>query len=188
MGLRTIADHILDVAQNGVEAEAENLKVEVSEDTENGRLVFSVEDDGKGMDEETLQRALDPFYSSKTVRRKRVGLGLPFLRQAAEATGGRFQIESEPRKGTRVRAEFFVRHIDCQPLGDLVGSFVVLLATPGVRVMIRRLKGDEGYEIDNGKLDALLGKEWRSDPVKLKLLYNMINELESALPTSKPSP
>lgn len=181
MGLRTIADHILDVAQNGIEAGARNLKVEVREDTEDGRFVFMVEDDGRGMDEETLKRALDPFYSSKTVRRKKIGLGLPFLKQAVEATGGRFEVVSQPGMGTQVTAEFRTSHVDCQPVGDLVGSFVSILATPDVRVTIKRMKGEEGYEIDSDKVETLLGEKWSNDPVRLKLLYNMIEELESFL-------
>ena len=54
-------------------------------------LVIEVEDDGRGMDEETLKNAANPFYTTRN--NKRYGLGLSLLSQACEDAGGSLKIE-----------------------------------------------------------------------------------------------
>ena len=92
---------------------------------------MSVIDDGCGMDEATVARVIDPFFTSRTTRK--VGLGLPFLKQAAESCNGNMQITSTPGKGTQVKVEFQYSHIDRMPLGDLAGTFLsLLIASPEI--------------------------------------------------------
>lgn len=69
------------------------------------------------MTPEQIRQVTDPFYTSRTTRK--VGLGVPFFKFAAESTGGSFSIESEPGKGTMVTAVFTLNHIDRMPLGDM---------------------------------------------------------------------
>lgn len=64
-------------------------------------LVLTVEDNGCGMDDETLRHAFDPFYSSKPAI-SNWGLGLPYCKQVVEAFGGAIALESTPGLGTRV--------------------------------------------------------------------------------------
>jgi signal transduction histidine kinase len=80
-------------------------------------LTLTIEDDGEGMDDQTKKHALNPFFTTK--KGKKVGLGLAFLSQSAEETGGEMSIESEPGKGTKVIATFSLGHIDRKPFGDL---------------------------------------------------------------------
>jgi hypothetical protein len=84
-----------------------------------------VSDDGKGMDAKTAERCLDPFVTSRTTRK--VGLGLPLFKEAAEACNGFLRIQSAPGKGTRVEAEFQRSHIDRMPLGDLASTLLTLI-------------------------------------------------------------
>jgi PAS domain S-box-containing protein len=63
------------------------------------RLV--VIDQGEGMDEQTLARATEPFYTTKGVG-KGTGLGLPMVHGLAEQSGGRLALHSQPGQGTRV--------------------------------------------------------------------------------------
>ena len=121
-----LALHILDIAENSVRAGAKTVFIDITEDRMKDRLSIEIRDDGAGMDEATLKKAMDPFYTSKKVRR--VGLGLPMLAEAAERTGGSFAIESREGMGTRVAVEFQLSHIDRQPLGDLTGAFMALIA------------------------------------------------------------
>ena len=118
--------HILDVAENSTRAGANNVYITLEEDTGRDILSLEIRDDGAGMKEEMLNKVIDPFFTTKTVRT--VGLGLPMLAQAAERTGGKFSLESKEGEGSRVRAEFRLSHIDRQPLGDMASTLVTLIA------------------------------------------------------------
>jgi len=68
-----------------------------------GRYVcLAVRDEGEGMDETTLSRATEPFFTTKGVG-KGTGLGLSMVHGLAEQSGGTLQIESEPANGTTMR-------------------------------------------------------------------------------------
>jgi hypothetical protein len=118
--------HILDIVENSTRAGAKRIFIDIVEDEKKDILSLEVRDDGAGMSEEILNRAMDPFFTTKTVRD--IGLGLPMLAQAAERTGGRFVIESREGEGTRVITEFKLSHIDRQPLGDMASTIVTLIA------------------------------------------------------------
>lgn len=64
-----------------------------------GGAVLTVVDRGRGMDEETLRRALVPFYTSKP---QGTGLGLPLSSEIVEAHGGRLQLDNRPGGGLAV--------------------------------------------------------------------------------------
>ncbi|MBA4396001.1 MAG: ATP-binding protein [Syntrophus sp. (in: bacteria)] len=139
--------HILDIAENAVRAEAETVTITLIEEPETDRLMLEIRDDGKGMTDDELRRVLDPFYTTKKVRR--VGLGLPMLAQAAEHAGGCFEIESRPSEGTAVRVTFQLSHIDRQPLGDLRGTMTTLIAgNPDIRFIYRHRRGQKEYMLD----------------------------------------
>ena len=118
--------HILDVVENSLRAGAKRVEVRLVQ-RDDGRLVLTIRDDGRGMDAAERERALSPFYTSKGD--KRFGLGLPLLGQAAQATGGALTLESAPGQGTTVTAVFNADHIDMKPLGDLGRTLRVLQAT-----------------------------------------------------------
>lgn len=113
--MRELSLNILDIISNSIRAEARNVELDVT--AEDGRLYISIEDDGKGMSREFLAKVVDPFQTTRTTRK--IGMGIPLLKQAAEAAGGSFNIESAPGKGTRVEASFVINHVDRNPLGDL---------------------------------------------------------------------
>jgi PAS domain S-box-containing protein len=62
-------------------------------------LCVSVTDTGTGMDEETLKRAMEPFFTTKGVG-KGTGLGLPMVHGMAEQSGGTLLLKSRPGQGT----------------------------------------------------------------------------------------
>ena len=111
-----ISLNILDVAENSTRADASLVQITVDVQPDADRLTVIITDDGCGMTKEQVERVTDPFYTSRTTRK--VGLGVPFFKFAAESTGGSFSIESEPGKGTTVTAIFTLNHIDRMPLGD----------------------------------------------------------------------
>ena len=114
------------------------------------RLEIEIKDDGIGMDEEIRQKAVDPFFTTRTSRK--VGLGLSFLAQAAQEAGGTLEIESSPEDGTTVRATFQYSHIDRKPLGDMVETMTTLfIGNPDI---------DLHYTHMNGKRIYTLKSEW----------------------------
>lgn len=119
--LPEISLNILDVAQNSIRAGAVLTEISVEIDTASDRLTVVISDNGCGMTEEQVRRVTDPFFTTRTTRK--IGLGIPFFKMAAENTGGSFSIESEKGKGTVVTASFGLSHIDRMPLGDM--SFTV---------------------------------------------------------------
>jgi hypothetical protein len=139
--------------------------------------IFCMEiiDDGQGMDKETLEKVLDPFYTTKKVRR--VGLGLPMLAQAAEKTGGTLHLESEPGKGTWLKVSFGLSHLDRQPLGDVSGTLVTLIAgNPDIHFAYRHERDQEVYEIDTEELKSELGDVPINHIEVLKFIRNHVKE------------
>jgi signal transduction histidine kinase len=118
--------HVLDIAENSIAAGAKRVEIRIEEDPAADWLTIEITDDGAGMTEEQLQRATDPFFTTRTTRR--VGLGLPLLQQAALAAGGDLQIHSAPGRGTQVTARFRYSHLDRQPMGDLRSTLMTLAA------------------------------------------------------------
>lgn len=143
--------HILDIAENSTRAGARHVDIHLNEDPEDDLLTLEIADDGAGMDGETLAKVLDPFFTTKKVRR--VGLGLPMLAQAAESTGGRLILNSEPGQGTRLKVTFGLGHIDRQPLGDVAGVMVSLIAgNPDVDFTYHHEHGNQIYVLSTEEI------------------------------------
>lgn len=118
--------HVLDVVENSVAAAAKEIAILIREESASDRLSLEIRDDGRGMDAETCEKALDPFFTTRTTRR--IGLGLPLLAQAARESGGDLEVESQPGGGTVVRAVFRLSHPDRKPLGDIGATLGAILA------------------------------------------------------------
>ncbi len=126
--MKELSLNILDVAKNSVSAGASLVRISLYTDA-NGWLRLIIADNGCGMTEETVRRVTDPFYTTRTTRK--VGLGLPLLKLAAEQTGGSLRIESSVKSGesgTTVEAIFDTKSIDCMPIGDIVSTVCILIA------------------------------------------------------------
>jgi len=123
--LRELSLHLLDIAENSIAAGAKTIRIFIGEDSTLDRLQMSVEDDGLGMSAEMVARVTDPFITTRTTRK--VGLGIPLLKFAADSCNGYFEIESEEGKGTKLLVEFQRSHIDRMPMGDLVSTILQLV-------------------------------------------------------------
>ncbi|ODN29898.1 ATP-binding protein [Fervidobacterium thailandense] len=177
MALLTLSDHLHDIAENSINAGAKSVKVTVRE-TEN-EFYFSVEDDAGGIRPDILEKIFDPFTTTRDKEIRRVGLGLPFLKQAAEATGGYVRINSELGKGTKTEVLFRKDHIDCQPVGDLPGVFLILLMNDGIEWHIIRCYNDDCYEIRSETIRSYIGS--LDAPEKVRILMEFLNELENSI-------
>ena len=115
--LPEISLNVLDISENSTRAGATLVSILVKVSHQEDVLTVVIKDDGCGMTPEQAAHVTDPFFTTRTTRK--VGLGVPFFKLAAESTGGRFDIHSEPGRGTTVTAVFGLSHIDRMPLGDM---------------------------------------------------------------------
>jgi anti-sigma regulatory factor (Ser/Thr protein kinase) len=173
--LRELALHLLDIVENSISAKARNIRIEVEENESTDRLRMSVIDDGKGMDAEMVARVIDPFVTSRTTRK--VGLGIPLLKEAAEACCGGLTIQSELGKGTRVDVEFQRSHIDRMPLGDLAGTFLtVLIGSPEIHWTLLYRVNDRDFLFDDTVVKQELADVPLSEPSVLNYLRETLQE------------
>lgn len=158
--MKELSLNILDVTKNSVTAGADRIDItlELSDD---GWLRFSLKDNGCGMSEEVMRRVTDPFYTTRTTRK--VGMGLPLLKLAAEQTGGEMSITSSTeagRSGTEITATFDTKSIDCMPVGDIVSTICILISgSPDVRFVFKDITPDGSVELDTLELTQVLGED-----------------------------
>ncbi len=167
----TICDCLADTVQNAIEAGATRIEVRLEENAEAVKVV--IRDNGKGMDDATLARVWDPFFTEPGKHaRRRVGLGLPLLRQMVEAADGAFSLESKPGAGTTLAFSFAAKHLDTPPLGDLPGTLLTLMGYDGgFDLVFRRVRGDRSYEVRRVELQEALGDLAESGNLALARAY-----------------
>lgn len=174
--MEDISLHILDIAENSIDAGASRVEIKIIVSEPDDRLILIISDNGKGMDEESVKMAKDPFFSTKTVRQKKFGLGIPFLAQAAEECGGRFSIDSEPGRGTTIAAEFQKSHIDMKPVGDIGSTMVALIGGhPEIDFSLLYERDVFSYRLDTGELKQKLNDVPINLPDVLKLIKEDVN-------------
>lgn len=91
---------IYHIIKNGIEAIPEGGRISVSLQFENGNVIIEIEDNGKGIPPQEINKIFDPFYTTKE---EGTGLGLSLAKQIINAHGGEISIESEVNKGTKVK-------------------------------------------------------------------------------------
>jgi anti-sigma regulatory factor (Ser/Thr protein kinase) len=173
--MREIALHLLDIAENSVAADARTVEITVAEDTRSDRLQIAVQDDGRGMDAAQVARVVDPFVTSRTTRK--VGLGIPLFKAAAEACNGSLRITSTLGKGTRLEATFQRSHIDRMPLGDLAGTvFTLVVGWPKVHWVLHYWVDSERFTFDDEPIKKELQDMPLTEPAVLTFLREYLQE------------
>jgi len=178
--LRELSLHILDIAANSIAAGATRISIYVEENQIADRLIIRITDNGKGMSQEMIDKVTDPFVTSRTERN--IGLGIPLLKEAAEACNGSLKISSEPGKGTAVEVQFQLSHIDRMPLGDLADTFLALeVGTPEVHWSFDVKKDDKEFSFDDEIFKRELGDLPLSHPDVIRYLRTTFTEGIDAL-------
>ena len=173
--MRELALHILDIAENSISANADKIRISIYENISEDILRIMIEDNGDGMDQDMLQSVIDPFETSRTTRK--VGLGIPFFKSAAEACDGTFKILSQIDSGTIVEASFKHSHIDRMPLGNIIGTMLTLIiGTPEVHWLFEYQNGKERFIFDDEPIKQTLGEIPLSEPMVIKFLRTMLEE------------
>ena len=171
--MREIALNILDLAENSVKAGATLVTVLVM--ARGNVLTVEIDDNGCGMDEEFLKRVTDPFTTTRTTRK--VGMGIPLFKMAAEMAGGEFSISSRKGEGTSVRATFCLDNIDRSPLGDLSETIVTLISGDNAPDFVFTVGVDENqFVFDTRELKAELDGVPVGEPEVLVFVRDMIKE------------
>jgi len=172
--------HILDIVENSIAAGASHVEIRVRESRRDDRLSIEIADDGSGMEEETLERAADPFFTSRTTRR--VGLGLPLFQQAAKAAGGDFTITSRPGVGTKVSGVFQHSHVDRQPLGDIAQTLLILVVgNPQVEFSYLHQSDDSSASFSTREILAQLGEIPLHSPQGIAAVRKSVEKLREQL-------
>jgi hypothetical protein len=143
--------HLLDIIENSARAEAKLIIIRIEVNDETDRMSILVKDDGIGMDEATLIKAQDPFYTSKLEREKKVGLGIPLFKQNVEQWNGSFMMKSHIGTGTVLFAEFQSNNIDRIPLGNIKDTFLgSIIGHPDIDfdILLHHQTGNGLYEYE----------------------------------------
>ena len=153
--MKELSLNILDITENSVKAGATLTEISITES--GNKLIISIKDDGCGMSEDIVRSVVDPFYTTRTTRK--VGMGVPLFKMAAEQTGGKLEIVSDTGEnhGTTVTAYFYKDHLDFTPLGDVISTVTTLIqGHPDTDFLFTHLIDDKEIRLDTRELRAVL--------------------------------
>lgn len=188
--MRDLSLHILDIVQNSIKANASVVTVRIGEVAQNKHLVLEIEDNGVGMEDDFLIRVEDPFMTSRTTRK--IGLGIPLLKESALKCGGKFNIYSKRNVGTKVSATFSINHIDRLPIGDISDTMITLIsANPNIQFILLMESMEGTFKLDTEEINKTLNgvninefavlqwlKEYIDEGIK-NIFGGVLNEVDS---------
>lgn len=178
--MQEISLNILDLAQNSITAGATLINIDVIEDPAADTLSVELRDNGRGMTRQQVGSVTDPFYTTRTTRK--VGLGIPFFKMAAEMSGGSFSIDSEPGAGTRVKGVFGLSNIDRMPLGDMCGTMTTLIGcNPAIDFVYTRARGEKQFTLDTREMRRILGGVALDGPEVIEFVREFLSENEKEI-------
>lgn len=173
--MQDLSLHILDIAENSINAGASEISIKIIEDTKENILSIEISDNGNGMDEETIKNVYDPFFTTKPS--KRTGLGIPLLAQSARECNGDMSIKTEKGRGTAIHVSFQYDHIDRKPLGAIGDTLIVLIAShPEIDFIYEHRRNDSVYSLTTSEIR----KELDGVPVNSPAVIKYIKEDISA--------
>ncbi|RLD11555.1 MAG: ATP-binding protein [Chlamydiae bacterium] len=162
---------VLDLVQNSITADAKLIKIWLFEFKTENLVSITVADNGKGMSEEVITKAIDPFMTSKVERKKKIGLGLPFFKQLIESCEGKFRLKSKLGIGTVVTGKFPYNNIDQPPVGNLEETILnLVIANPKIDFRFTRKNDENNKVFDTRPVRKMLGDDaesiWQSSELK----------------------
>jgi anti-sigma regulatory factor (Ser/Thr protein kinase) len=181
--MKDLALHILDILQNSVTAGATLIELEINEDPAKDTFSVKFTDNGRGMDAATVQKVTDPFFTTRTTRK--VGLGLPLLKQNAEQSGGSLHIYSTPGNGTEVEAVFGYSNIDRLPTGDIAGTMALTVSSyPAIEFIYTHKTPDGTFKFDTQEIKETLEDVPINNPQVIAFMKDLIRENLEAIKAS----
>ena len=173
--LPEISLNILDITENSVKAKATKIEIDIEADFKADNLTVKIIDNGCGMTSEQLKNVTNPFFTTRTTRK--VGLGIPFFKMAAESTGGSFDIESKVGLGTTVTALFKLSHIDHMPMGDISLTIWQLVTMhQEINFVFNYKVDDNGFTLDTNEFKEVLGGISFTEPEVSRYIKEYLKE------------
>ncbi len=138
------------------------VQLDILEDTRKDTLTITIADDGCGIPADMLPNITNPFVTSRTTRR--VGLGLPLFKDAAEACDGFFSITHS--------------HIDRAPLGNMADTVMTMVMSFGSADLVYKHEYNGSvFECDTREIKAILGEDsLMEDPEILAWIRDYVSE------------
>ncbi|MBT9130740.1 MAG: Globin-coupled histidine kinase [candidate division WS2 bacterium] len=167
--MKELALNILDLLENSAAAKAENIMLIIYENTD--KIHIELKDDGSGIDGNP-NRLLDPFYSSKN---KKIGLGLPFVKEIVTLCQGSMDIQGKPGSGTNISFNLPKGCIDLPPLGNIVSTIITFITLhPEINFKYEHVIGEKFSIFDSQEFKTMLEDVPINHPKVLKLLESYL--------------
>ncbi len=156
--MRDLSLHLMDVVRNSVDAGAGKIEIYIEADIQEDILKITVKDNGRGMEDSTIKKVTDPFYTTRTTRK--VGLGIPLFVETCRRSQGDLTIKSELGKGTEITAVMKISSIDRPPIGDIGNTVAGLQASETEIDYVVGFKcGDKDFTYSTEEVRQVLGNE-----------------------------
>lgn len=173
--MKELSMHILDIAMNSVKAEAKLIEIRIEDSIINNCIKITIKDDGKGMSKEVLEHVTNPFYTTRTTRK--VGLGLPMLKDACERCNGYLKINSELGVGTIVESIFERSNIDRAPIGNIGDTIMVIInALDDCELIFIHVVDVKEFQISTFEIKEILGEVDINDSNVMLWIKDYVNE------------
>lgn len=178
--MRELSLNVLDIVQNSITAKATLIKIELIEDINNDILKINIFDNGKGMTDEQIKSVTDPFYTTRTTRK--IGLGIPLFKMAAEMSGGSFKIESIVGVGTKIFTSYIHSSIDRMPVGNINETVSMLIQmNPDIDFVYTHTFNEKSYSLDTRELREQLEDVPLDTPDVIEWINDYLKENDSII-------
>jgi len=149
--MKELSMHILDLLENSTKANANKVILNITINTHKDIIEIEIIDNGKGIPKEKINKLFDPFYTTRTTRR--VGLGLPLIKQTALSCNGDVVLQSELNKGTRLFFYMQYSHIDRPPMGDLITTILsFIIGNKNIDFYYKHCYNKKCFNLNTGEL------------------------------------
>ena len=178
--MRELSLNVLDIVQNSITAKASLIEIELIEDINDDILKINIFDNGKGMTDEQIKSVTDPFYTTRTTRK--IGLGIPLFKMAAEMSGGSFKIESIVGVGTKIFTSFIHSSIDRMPVGNINETVSMLIQmNPDIDFVYTHTFNEKSYSLDTRELREQLEDVPLDTPDVIEWINDYLKENDSII-------
>ncbi len=180
--MQDLSLHLMDIIENSITAEATFIDVVIERNEIDNYLKFIITDNGYGMDAKDIDKAVNPFYTSKAQRKIKVGLGIPLFKQNAEFCNGFFILESKKNIGTKITVQFELNNIDRMPLGNIGDTMLTsIIGHPNVNFRFELICKNKNVKIskfvvNTEEIKNELGDVPINYPDVVQYLDELINE------------
>ncbi len=173
--MRELSLHIMDIVENGINAGADRINIDIIAESGQNSLTIKVTDNGSGIPDHMKKNVTSPFTTSRTTRK--VGLGLSLLKEAALRCDGSLDITSLEKKGTRVTVLFKLDHMDRAPMGNISLSLMTLIiGNPTTQIILNYKSDKDTFLFDTEETKKELDGLSLSDPVVFNHLKDLITK------------